>query len=148
MNKLTLSLTIIFTLSLSVISYAADSVDFPLNPNIETSPGSQCSADDIDFRYLRYQQEIFYCKRNVDRDLKHEIYEMYLIPKAERQHYIIDHIIPLSIGGSNAVENLWPEHHSVKKARGTLEFDLFKAVRDNRMTQVDAINEILSSKFE
>ena len=121
---------------------------FPPTPDKTVSPGDLCTIENPDFKEMRYPEQIPYCKRNVTEERKVKIYEKYRIPKAERNQYTIDHIIPLSIGGSNSNKNLWPEHLTIKKARGTLEFDLYLALKNATMPQDVAIQTILDSKFQ
>jgi opacity protein-like surface antigen len=48
--------------------------------------------------------------RKVSTKTKSKVYDAYKIPKSERgKKYVIDHLIPLEVGGSNDVANLWPE---------------------------------------
>lgn len=121
--------------------------EVPLTPNPEISPGAICTTRDSHFREYRYPERIVYCKRSVSKRLKADIYETYGIPKHCRKHYTIDHIIPLSIGGNNRVENLWPEHKAVKQTRKDLEYDVYLALKDGAISQEYAINRILEEKF-
>ncbi len=47
--------------------------------------------------------------RNVPAALKHEVYSEYGIYHHERGEYEVDHYIPLELGGSNDIANLFPE---------------------------------------
>jgi hypothetical protein len=120
---------------------------FPLTPDPEHSPGALCTSKDSDFLDRRYPEKIPYCRRNVSEYLKKEIYEFYDIPEECRHRYTIDHIIPLALGGSNAPENLWPEHKKVKDTRPNLEVQLYAALKRGEMTQKHAIQIILREKF-
>ena len=60
---------------------------------------------------------------------------------------MVDHFIPLSIGGTNRRENLWPEHKDIKNLRKNLELDLFEDVRDGKLTQSEAIRRIREAKL-
>jgi len=82
---------------------------YPHTPNATVTPGSLCDTQNADFIEFRYQEHIPYCARNVSSVLKAKIYEQYGIPEADRDQFTIDHLIPLSIGGSNDRSNLWPE---------------------------------------
>ena len=49
--------------------------------------------------------------RNVSTKTKKEVFHRYGIdPKKDR--YEIDHLIPLELGGSNDIKNLWPESYT------------------------------------
>jgi hypothetical protein len=51
--------------------------------------------------------------RNVSRARKNYVYSRYGIttrkPYGQPGSYEIDHLIPLELGGNNAITNLWPE---------------------------------------
>ena len=135
--------TIVF---FSVSSFGLDLV-VPLKPNEVKTPGDICTITDGDFTEYRYDEGIPYCRRNVSFHRRQQIYDLYEIEEDRRHHYTIDHLIPLSIGGSNSDENLWPEHVRVKAARDRLELDLFWAVRRGEMTQAEAVEIVLEEKF-
>jgi len=138
---------VIFT---SQFTFAATSIATTLSPRTpdpEYTSGELCSEQDADFAGYRYEQKIVYCERNVTTEMKNEIYEYYRVPVAQRHNYTIDHFIPLSIGGNNNYKNLWPEHKKIKQTRLNLEQVLYEAVRDNRMSQEEAIHKIIEAKM-
>ena len=47
--------------------------------------------------------------RNVPIDLKREVYSEYGVKHRVKGEYEVDHLIPLELGGSNDIANLWPE---------------------------------------
>ena len=47
--------------------------------------------------------------RKVSSSTKTKVFIEYDISKSERSKYVIDHLIPLELGGSNDIKNLWPE---------------------------------------
>jgi hypothetical protein len=133
--------------SLIVFLFASIGGAYPITPNEKTNPGHFCTTKDSHFKEYRYSEKIAYCRRSVSKGKKNYVYEVYGIPKKCRGSYTIDHIIPLSLGGSNQVENLWPEHRNVKKTRQNLEFELYVAVRDSEMLRDEAVAELLDEKF-
>jgi hypothetical protein len=43
---------------------------------------------------------------NVSTRTKHRVYVEYQIPKSAQRTYVIDHLVPLEVGGSNDIKNL------------------------------------------
>jgi hypothetical protein len=137
-----LSLIIAF----SSVTFAADKYQ-PRVPDQKLTPGDLCSTKNPDFDRHRYKEKIPYCERNVTTAQKSKIYEMYNVPESKWQNYTIDHFIPLSIGGSNAVGNLWPEHRKIKELRQDLEVEIFYQVERGEITQKEAIEIITDAKL-
>src|SRR5262249_8686854 len=50
--------------------------------------------------------------RNVPKSLREEAFRRYGIPFPQPDQYELDHLIPLSIGGSNSIRNLWPQAYN------------------------------------
>jgi hypothetical protein len=117
-----------------------------IKPDPQLTYGDTCTKDNPDFAGYRSNEHYPYCNRNVSYGLKTRIYAEYHIPQKCRQEYTIDHFIPLSMGGSNAPQNLWPEHKNVKATRQNLEQDLFNEIMEGRISQSEAIKEIVEAK--
>jgi hypothetical protein len=132
---------------LIILLFPLIAFSYPRIPDSTMSPGHLCTKEDPDFKEYRYKEKIPYCERKVSTTLRKKIYASYGISWEDREHYTIDHIIPLSIGGSNSSKNLWPEHLYLKCKRGRLEFDLYLQMRDGVIIQKDAVQIILDSKF-
>ncbi len=132
-----------------IISVVASPLVFcyPERPDFQKSPGKLCTTDDPDFEKKRYGGRVIYCKRNVAWETKAEILHTYGVPLRERDNYIIDHIIPLSIGGANSIENLWPQHLAVKERLGSIEDDLYEKVSSGSVSQKEAVIEVMFAKF-
>lgn len=126
-----------------VLSYGAVAalIPEPLTPD-ESTPGHLCTEQDPDFVEFRYWESIAYCKRDVSTSEKRIVYEDYRIPEKCRTEYTIDHYYPLSLGGSNRRDNLWPEHQAIKKSRQNLETRLFGQIRDGEISQAQALQQI------
>lgn len=135
-------------LSAFALSFAAgaSSLPAPLIPD-ESTTGSLCTTDNADFTEYRYAEEIPYCERNVSTGLKNEIYREYGVPADCKSEYTIDHFYPLSLGGDNSRENLWPEHKAVKAIRSNLEMKLYKQISAGEITQKAALAQIRKSKM-
>lgn len=136
-----------FVLLLSTLSYAAD--QFPTMPHPEMTPGDVCDNPSK----KRYKENINYCERNVDTSLKNQIIREYdeelgySIRQMNRQEFKIDHFIPLSIGGSNDKENLWPQHRTVYEITDPLEQHLSNKIVEGRISQAEAIRVIREAKL-
>ena len=129
------------------ISFNSPAWAFPVTPDPEKTPGEICTKKDPHFKEYRYAEKIPYCRRKVSSGLRKRIYKYYGIDYKKKRQYTIDHFIPLSMGGSNSIENLWPEHRKVKATRPDLEFEVFKDLRDGFLTQEEAIAIIVDAKM-
>lgn len=148
MNNYFLSL-LLFTFTLPLFAHNHNDVtihDLPLNPNNSLTFGTLCDEDNPDFSHLRYDELIPWCRRNVHRWDREAVYEKYGIPPECRHRYIIDHFIPLSLGGDNSYSNLWPEHEHVQNMRSDLEFETFLALKNGELTQSEAIDIVVQAK--
>ena len=142
-----LFIAVFLTFSFSLQSYGSLEGISPLTPDEVQTPGDLCTVDDPDFAEYRYLEDIAYCERNVSYHQRAQIYDLYNVPEEIRDQYTIDHLIPLSLGGSNEFENLWPEHKEVKALRPNLENEVFYALNRGEITQKKAIQIILEAKL-
>lgn len=130
-----------------ILTFTTQLWAFPLTPNTNITTGSLCSQNDADYATNRYEEHIAYCNRNVSPEDKAQIYRKYNIPKSCWKRYTIDHFYPLSMGGSNHPDNLWPEHKFVKNTRTNLELETFESLQDGQITQKEALSIIKESKL-
>jgi hypothetical protein len=134
-------------LLISGLAFAGD--QFPVGPDLQRTPGSLCQNS----AKKRYKENINYCERNVNTSDKNEIIKMYddqlgyHIRQMNRQDFKIDHFIPLSIGGSNAKDNLWPQHKSVYSITDPLEQELSNKMVSGALTQAEAVRIIREAKL-
>jgi hypothetical protein len=133
-------------LGFGLLVHAQDPHHYPQVPHPTATPGDMCDEQDPDFHEYRYQERIPYCKRRVSPAFKKQIYQAYNIPAECRKKYTVDHLIPLSIGGSNDRTNLWPEHVLLKEERPLFEEEIYQELRDGIITQAQAIRLILEEK--
>lgn len=146
--KTTLSFFLGLVFSLSSLATLADS-RFPDGPNPTTTPGSLCQSTAV----KRYPEHINYCERDVSSDTKNALISMYdrsfgyHIHEMNRGDFKIDHFIPLSIGGSNSKDNLWPQHKSVYTITDPLEQLLSDKISAGRIKQAEAIRIIKEAKL-
>src|SRR4030081_1615641 len=79
----------------------------PILPDPNLTPGSTFDVSAQDICVPGYAKKV----RNVPAEMKREVYEEYGITSHGSGDYEVDHLIPLELGGSNSVKNLWPESH-------------------------------------
>lgn len=121
------------------------STAFPLRPDPSMTYPTYCQRSDADFKTIKYGN-VAICNRSVSSSLKAEIYDAYNIPKNERKSYIIDHLVPLSMGGSNKITNLWPQHSEVSSTE--LEGDTYIDLENGLITHEEAVSIILNRKLQ
>lgn len=76
----------------------------PILPDPKLTPGDTLDVAPRDFCTPGYSKKV----RDVPASVKRKVYELYGIRKRQPGEYEIDHLIPLQLGGSNAIGNLWP----------------------------------------
>lgn len=113
-------------------------------PDIKLTPGSFCSLTDEDYYEERYVERVPVCKRNVTSATKNKVYKMYSVVDSEKVLYTIDHKISLFLGGSNHVDNLWPQLRSNSSAQ--LENQTFILLNGGKITHKKALDLVLSVK--
>src|SRR5271165_5272884 len=79
----------------------------PILPDPDLTPGNTFDVTAQDLCVISYSKKV----RNVPAEMKREVYEEYGITSHEPGNYEVDHLIPLELGGSNSIKNLWPESH-------------------------------------
>lgn len=136
-------------ISVTVILITTQSVfaeNFPKGPNPNLTPGSICDQPDA----YRYPEQIAYCDRHVESDLKAEIIQDYNkklgYQITVRANYKIDHYIPLCMGGSNHKDNLWPQHKTVYEKTDGVEFAACEKMKVGKLTQRAAIELLREAK--
>lgn len=142
-------LTLVLCLLAPSLSQAI-SLAFPQSPHLDVTPGTLCKKPDS----YRYPERIGYCERDVDSKTKYQIIDFYdkkfgyRIRATGRDQFKIDHLIPLCMGGSNEVANLWPQHRSIYELTDPLEPELCDKLAAGRITQEAAVEMILEAKSD
>jgi hypothetical protein len=78
-------------------------------------------------------------RRQVSRELRRRVFEAYGLPPHEPSGaYEVDHLVPLELGGSNAMANLWPEPAPGFHDKDQVENTLHARVCSGAMTLDDA----------
>lgn len=111
-------------------------------PNYALTPGRLATPNNRGFIEYRYAEHIPYCRNDVSFALQATVLNRYNIPLADRDKYKIDHLIPLLCGGSNSLENLWPQPIAEAEEKAKLEYRLYLQLRDGKITQNQVIREI------
>jgi hypothetical protein len=101
------TLTLLFALAVSASAAAADSI----LPNSALTPGATFDVTVAQICARGYARSV----RKVPRSARRAVFARYGLSYAP-QRYELDHLVPLELGGSNAVENLWPEPYAIAKA--------------------------------
>ena len=90
--------------------------------------------------------------RNVPAEMKREVYEEYGVTSHAPGDYEVDHLIPLEIGGSNSIKNLWPESHRTSpwnaQVKDRLEGKLHELVCSGQLDLKTAQQAIASNWIE
>jgi len=115
-----ISLTLVFILMACASPSLIDTATAHLGERTKTSgcrangplPDSGCTPGAIISTATREQIcQSGYAKnvRNVPTQVKDEAYAEYSVQSRLLGEYEVDHLIPLELGGSNEITNLWPE---------------------------------------
>ena len=65
-------------------------------------------------------------REGVTEEMERKVFSRYRIPWRRRPEFKVDHLIPLELGGADAVENLWPQSLYVRP---------YNALRKELLTQ-------------
>jgi hypothetical protein len=82
----------------------------PLRPDPQLTPGATLEVTTSDICVPGYTKKV----RDVPAPVKRQVYAAYGIQTHAPRAYEIDHLIPLELGGSNAVTNLWPQSYQTQ----------------------------------
>jgi hypothetical protein len=118
----------------------------PMKPDPSYTTGDYCTKTDEDFSEVRYAEKVAVCRRAVTWFAKDVVYKNYGISDHCRQYYTVDHYIPLSMGGSNQLENLWPEHKDIKATRQNLEQQYYNKLAKGEVSLEYALRTIVHAK--
>lgn len=103
-------------------------------------PGAVCTPADPDFDGWRYPARVAHCRRRVSAGLRRRIMRIY---HADRVGCVeVDHLIPLALGGSNDLGNLWCQTGPEAHRKDVLEVRLYRQLRRGAITQAEAVMTI------
>ncbi len=105
----------------------------PILPDSKLTPGDVLPVTLADIQVKGYSSKV----RNVPVSVKREVYAAYGITHWEKGEYEIDHLISLSLGGSNSKKNLWPQSYQTQPwnahTKDQLEDRLLVLVREGKV---------------
>lgn len=137
-------LLLTFTLNAS----AAERMRFPRSPDLSITPGALCSTP----TEFRYEERIAYCARDVSGWQKELVFISYrklgYSLSGERSEYKVDHFIPLCVGGSNEMSNLWPQYYTVSEKTDVMEQLACDVLVKGKISQRDVIDLIMAVKLD
>ncbi len=141
--KIILALAFIFTSFSSIAGRA-----YPRFPDLKATPGSLCNTPDTH----RYPEQIPYCERSLNSFDKELVFIAYRklgwSLSGERSQYKVDHFIPLCAGGSNEMDNLWPQYYTISKLTDPLEQLGCEVLAKGNITQKELISLIMEAKLD
>jgi hypothetical protein len=79
----------------------------PIRPDPKLTPGATFDVTLTDISAPGYSKKV----RHVTAEMRREVFREYGIGHYNPGDYEVDHLIPLSLGGSNSIKNLWPESY-------------------------------------
>lgn len=105
----------------------------PIRPDPTLTPGDTLDVTLEDIRTVGYSAKV----RDVPVAVKRQVYASYGIAHWTKGEYEMDHLIPLSLGGSNSAKNLWPESYLTSPwnahVKDALEYRLLTLVRAGKV---------------
>ncbi len=105
----------------------------PVMPDPKLTPGDVLDVTLADIQVHGYSSKV----RNVPVSEKRAVYASYGIHHWSPGEYEVDHLVSLSLGGSNSKKNLWPESRLTEpwnaQVKDQLEFKLLELVRDGKV---------------
>lgn len=99
-----------------------------LLPDPDLTPGSVVDVSLEEMCEPGYAARV----RSVDSSERKQAFRMYGLSNVDRRDYELDHLIPVSLGGSNDIKNIWPESRITEpwnaEVKDTLEDVLHREV--------------------
>lgn len=125
-----------------ILALLASLASSPSVPDPTATPGALCTERDPDFWHHAYPERVPICKRHVTPSLRKTAFALYGIPRSRWSEFELDHWVPLALGGSNSVRNLFPQEKAKALKKDVLETRLYRALRAGKISQGAAVEAI------
>jgi hypothetical protein len=139
---------LLVALVLAWASFAVAQQPTPLLPDPKLTPGDVFDVTAGDICTAGYTKRV----RNVPEAEKEQAYREYGITAHPRGTYEVDHLIPLELGGSNSLKNLWPQSYRTSpwnaRTKDKLENRLHELVCAGQLDLATAQQEIARNWIE
>jgi len=115
-------------------------------PNSELTPGDVLAATAQQICVSGYSSRV----RDVSTKTKDAVYASYGITSHKTGEYEVDHLVPLEVGGSNDVTNLWPEPAAPRPGfheKDKLEDRLHALVCDGKLDLATAQHDVATDWY-
>jgi hypothetical protein len=126
---------------------AIDPMAYPKMPDLSLTPGSLCDHPDS----YRHPEQIPYCERAVNSFAKEAVFIAYknigFRLNSDRANFKVDHFIPLCAGGSNNMDNLWPQHHTLSTITDQIESMGCEKLSKGKILQKDLVDLVTRAKL-
>jgi hypothetical protein len=120
----------------------------PFLPDSAITPGDVFDVTMEDICTPGYAKKV----RAVTKSLRDKAFKDYGLLSHQRGEYQLDHLIPLALGGSNSIKNLWPQPNVTSpwnaRVKDALEIRLHKLVCSHQIDLKTAQDEIASDWTE
>jgi hypothetical protein len=85
-------------------------------------------------------------RNGITEEMERHVFDRYHIPWRRRAEFKVDHLIPIELGGADAIDNLWPQSLSTRPynahRKELLTQRLLARVATGKMTLAQAQKEI------
>lgn len=137
---------LIFWVSLGVLlGVALAQPEKVVVPNTKYTTGALCTQTDVNFSgKFRYKAHIPYCNRSVTYKEKVKVGSEYGVKRTAWKNYEFDHLFPLSVGGSDSPQNIWPQPIEQAHVKDRIEDAVYLAMRKGTMSQHDALMSLVN----